>query len=152
MGMKTGVALLAAVTALGVGGLGGCQTIQDARARLVKAPPRCPDQTVQIYFDPDAAEVTPEGRRVIAEAASLARGCTVARVSVLGLADARGDPAANLELSRKRAQSVTAALVAAGLPAADFDLAAAGQAGATTADGRTAPLRRRADVTLHMAR
>lgn len=157
MGTRTGGALIAAVITLGVGALavgtlGGCQTIERARERLVKAPPRCQDQTVQIYFEPDVAEVTPEGRRVIAEAAALARGCTVARVSVLGLADAQGDPAANLELSKKRAQSVTAALVAAGLPAAEFDLAAAGQAGATTADGRTAPLRRRADVTLHMAK
>jgi len=152
MGTRTGVVLLAAVAALGGAGLGGCQTIESARDRLVRSPPRCQDQTVQIYFEPDAAEVTPEGRRVIAEAAALARGCTVGRVSVLGLADAQGDPGANLELSKKRAQSVTAALVAAGLPGAEFDLAAAGQAGATTADGRSAPLRRRADVTLHMAK
>lgn len=131
--------------------LAGCQTVRDARDRLVKAPPRCEDQTVQIYFEPDQAEVTPESRRVIAEAASLARGCTVARVTVLGLADAEGEPGANMELSKRRAQSVTAALVAARLPAAEFRVSAAGQAGATTADGKTAPLRRRADVVLHMA-
>lgn len=131
--------------------LAGCQTVRDARDRLVKAPPRCEDQTVQIYFEPDQAEVTPESRRVIAEAASLARGCTVARVTVLGLADAEGEPGANMELSKRRAQSVTAALVAARLPTAEFRVSAAGQAGATTADGKTAPLRRRADVVLHMA-
>lgn len=143
----TGLLILTAAMAMA-----GCQTVRDARERWVKAPSRCEDQTVQIYFEPDQAELTPEGRGVIAEAANMARGCQVARVSVLGLADAAGDPAANLELSKRRAQSVTAALVAAQLPAAEFQVAAAGQAGAVTADGRTAPLRRRADVTLHMAK
>lgn len=147
MRIKTTVLMAAAAAVT----LAGCQTVREARDRLVKAPPRCEDQTVQIYFEPDQAEVTPEGRRVIGEAANLARGCKVARVSVLGLADAQGESAANLELSKRRAQSVTAALVAAQLPAAEFRVAAAGQAGATTADGRAAPLRRRADVVLHMA-
>ena len=147
MGIKSTV-LMAAAAAVA---LAGCQTVRDARDRLVKAPPRCEDQTVQIYFEPDQAEVTPESRRVITEAANLARGCKVARVSVLGLADAEGGSAANMELSKRRAQSVTAALVAAQLPAAEFRVSAAGQAGATTADGRAAPLRRRADVVLHMA-
>lgn len=148
MGARTTTVLIVAAAMA----LAGCETVRNARDRLVKAPPRCEDQTVQIYFEPDQAEVTPEGRRVITEAATLARGCTVERVSVMGLADAAGDPGANLELSKKRAQSVTAALVQARLPAAEFRVDAAGQAGAVTADGRTAPLRRRADVTLHMAK
>ena len=131
--------------------IGGCTTIQNARDRIVRATPRCPDQTVQIYFEADSAEVTDESRAVIAQAASQARSCVVKNVSVLGLADAAGSPGANLDLSRKRAQSVTAALAASGLPAAEFRVAAAGQAGATTADGRTAPLRRRADVVLHLS-
>lgn len=145
MGTKAGLLIVTVALALA-----GCQTVREARDRWVKAPPRCEDQTVQIYFEPDQADVTPEGRSVIAEAAAQARGCTVERVSVLGLADADGDPTANLELSKKRAQSVTAALVAARLPAAEFRVAAAGQAGAVTSDGKAAPLRRRADVTLHM--
>lgn len=132
--------------------LAGCQTVRNARDRWVKAPPRCEDQTVQIYFEPDQAELTPEGRGVITEAANLARGCAVGRVSVIGLADAAGAPNANMELSKRRAQSVTAALVAARLPAGEFQVEAAGQAGAVTADGKTAPLRRRVDVTLHMSK
>jgi hypothetical protein len=46
---------------------------------------------------------------------------------------------------------VTAALASARLPAAEFRVAAAGEAGALTPDGKAAPLRRRADVVLHMA-
>jgi outer membrane protein OmpA-like peptidoglycan-associated protein len=130
--------------------LAGCTTVRNARDRIVQAPTRCEDQTVQVYFEADSAEVTREGRAVIAEAAAGARSCTVGSVEVLGLADAVGAPAANMELSRRRAQSVTAALAAAGLPAAEFQVAAAGQAGSVTADGQTAPLRRRADIVLHL--
>ena|SRR5438067_393354 len=146
--MKTAMMLTAAVAVLGAS---GCATVQQARARLVKTPPHCVDQTVAIYFAADQAELTPEGRMVIGQAASQARGCKVAGVEVLGLADAAGQAGANLELSRKRAQSVAAALTANGLPSAEFRVAAAGQAGATTANGQAAPLRRRADVTLHLA-
>jgi outer membrane protein OmpA-like peptidoglycan-associated protein len=74
----------------------------------------------------------------------------VASVDVLGLSDAVGAADANLELSKRRAQSVTAALTAAGLPAGEFRVGAAGQAGAVTADGKARPLRRRVDVVLHL--
>jgi len=139
------------LTAAAAMALSGCATVQSARARLVKAPPRCEDQTVQVYFSPDQAELTPEGRMVISQAAANARGCKVTGVDVLGLADSAGGAGPNLDLSRRRAQSVGAALAANGLPAAEFKIAAAGQAGAVTAGGQAAPLRRRADVTLHLA-
>jgi len=138
---------LAAVAALA---LGGCTSVEGGRARLVKPPPRCADQSVEVYFAPDQAELTPESRMVINQAAQGAAACKVSRVEVMGLADAAGQPGANLELSRRRAQSVTAALEANGLPAADFKVSAAGQSGAVTADGK-APLRRRVDVVLHMS-
>jgi outer membrane protein OmpA-like peptidoglycan-associated protein len=140
-------ALAAATVALA---LGGCTTVHDARARIVRTPAACADQTVEIYFEPESAEVTREGRAVISAAAAQAKGCTVRGIEVLGLADAAGAPGANLELSKRRAQSVTAALSAAGLPVAKF-VTAAGQAGSTAADGTSAPLRRRADVVLHLS-
>lgn len=145
---RGGVALVAATIALS--GLSACGTIQAARERLVKAPPSCDTQTVAIYFEPESAEVTKEGRAVIREAAETSRGCVVERVQVVGLADAVGAPGANLELSKRRANSVAAALTAAGLPAAEFDVAAAGQAGAVAPSGEARPLRRRAEVTLHL--
>jgi peptidoglycan-associated lipoprotein len=132
-------------------GLGGCTTVKDMRARIVRTPSTCVDQTVAIYFEPQSAQVTPEGRAVINAAAKMAQGCTVRSVEVLGLADAAGAPSANLELSKRRAQSVTAALTTAGLPDAQY-VTAAGQAGATTAGGQSAPLRRRADVVIHLAK
>ncbi len=133
-------------------GLSACTTMRNARDRIVRAPAACQDVNIPIYFEADAAELTPEGRRVISLQAAEARRCKVERVVVVGLADAAGDPAANLALSKARAASVTDALMKAGLPPAEFDLAAAGQAGSVTADGKLQPVRRRADITLKLSK
>lgn len=145
--MKTAMVIcLAAVT-----GLSACTTMRSARDRIVRAAPTCQDVTIPIYFEPDMAQLTPEGRRVIASQANQARRCRVEHVRVVGLADAAGDPAANLELSKARAATVTDALMKAGLPPAEFDLTAVGQAGSVTPDGKVQPVRRRADITLKLA-
>lgn len=133
-------------------GLSACTTMRNARDRIVRPAPVCQDVSIPIYFEPDAAQLTPDGRRVIAIQAAEAKRCKVESVRVVGLADAAGDPAANLELSRARAASVTDALVKAGLPPAEFDLAAVGQAGSITADGKVQPVRRRADITLKLGK
>jgi outer membrane protein OmpA-like peptidoglycan-associated protein len=130
--------------------LAGCSTVRSARDRIVKPQARCADLTVQIYFEPDSAEVSSEGRAVLKAAAARTKPCGIQAVSVLGLADASGAPQASLELSRRRADAVVQALAATGLPAAEFDTSAAGQAGSLTAAGDTRPLRRRADVTLRV--
>lgn len=132
-------------------GLGGCATVKSARERIVRTAPSCQDVNIAIYFEPDQAQLTPEGRRVIVAQAAQAKRCRVDGVRVVGLADAAGDPAANLELSRQRAASVADAIMRAGLPAAEFDLTGAGQTGSVTADGRLQPVRRRADITLKLA-
>jgi outer membrane protein OmpA-like peptidoglycan-associated protein len=139
-----GLALVLAVVT------GGCSTVQTVHDHLVQSPPRCEDQSAEIYFDPDSAELTNESRAVIRAAANAARGCIVDRVEVLGLADAVGAPEVNLELSKRRAQSVTAALALSGLPAAEFRVAAAGAKDAIAPTGETKPLRRRADVVLRL--
>lgn len=128
----------------------GCTSMPRSREQLVKAPPRCADETVPIYFEADSAELTREGKMVIHQAASMTTGCKVSSVEVVGLADAQGAPDANLELSKRRASAVADALAANGLPSAEFKVGAAGQAGAVTPAGK-APLRRRADVILHLA-
>jgi outer membrane protein OmpA-like peptidoglycan-associated protein len=133
-------------------GLAGCSTMTASRDRVVKAAPRCADQTVQIYFEQFSAEVTKEGRAVLSAAAAQSKPCKVTSVDVLGLADNVGGTAdSNLDLSKKRAQAVTAALASVGLPAGEFKVSAAGETGSTTADGRSKPLRRRADIVVHLA-
>ena len=130
----------------------GCANTKTTRALIEQAPAACEDITIPIYFEADVSALTPEGRRVIASEAQRAKGCTVESVRVLGLADAVGEPAANLELSKKRAASVADALGKAGLPAASYDVAAAGAAGAVTASGEVRPVRRRADITLKLSK
>jgi peptidoglycan-associated lipoprotein len=143
-------ASMAIVLILGLGAA-GCAAMPTGRARIVKATPHCADQTVQIYFEPESAEVTKEGRAVLAAAAAQSRPCKVTSVDVLGLSDnVGGDTSTNLDLSRRRAQSVTNTLTAVGLPAADFKLNAVGEAGSTTSRGESKPLRRRADIVLHL--
>lgn len=146
--MKT-AATMAGMLSLAVV-VSGCQTVRDARARLVREPKACRDMTIPVYFEPNVAQLTVEGRRVISAAARQARPCRVEAVRVLGLADAAGPADANLDLSRRRADAVAQAILAAGLPAATFEVDAAGQAGAVAADGSVAPVRRRADITLKL--
>ena len=131
--------------------LAGCTTVRNARDRIVKPTHLCADVTVQIYFEPDSAEVTSEGRAVLRAAAAEAKACTIEQVAVLGLADAAGAPDANQTLSEHRAEAVAKALAAIGLPTARFETSAAGQAGSMSPSGDTRPLRRRADVTLKLA-
>jgi outer membrane protein OmpA-like peptidoglycan-associated protein len=132
-------------------GVGGCASTPTTRDQIVKSTPRCVDQTVQIYFEPESSEITKEGHAVLRAAAQQSKPCKVTSVDVLGLADSSGAADASLEVSKRRAQAVTAALTAAGLPVGEFKVAAAGQAGSTTADGRSRPLRRRADIVLHLS-
>ena len=144
--MKNAIVIcLAAAT-----GLSACTTMKSARDQVVRAPVTCQDVSIPIYFEPDQAQLTPEGRRVITSQANQAKRCKIEKVRVVGLADAAGDPAANLELSKARAAAVTDALMKAGLPPAEFDLTAVGQAGSVTPDGKLQPVRRRADITLKL--
>lgn len=149
MGLEMKTSAILALAAVGVA-LAGCSSMGKTRASIVKET-ACDDITVQVYFDPDSSELTGEGNAVLAAAAGQAKACKIDRVRVLGLADAVGAPQANMELSKKRSAAVTRALIANGLPNAEFDLAAAGQAGAVTTDGEDRPVRRRADVTIELS-
>src|SRR3990167_7147898 len=91
-------------------GLASCSSVGTGRERIVRAPRVCQDVTIPAYFEANDAEITREGRRVGAAGAARAKGCSVDAVRVLGLADAAGEPAANLELSQRRAASVADAI------------------------------------------
>lgn len=130
----------------------GCQSVQRRPARaLIQAPQNCVDINFPIYFEPRSAAVTREADRLIAAARGQALGCQVTGIVVIGLADAPGSPGANLELSSRRAKAVAAELHRRGFTDAEFREAAVGAAGASTAAGADRPLRRRADVSIHLA-
>ena len=103
--------------------LGGC-----ANMRHMGASP-CRDTTVTVYFQEGADSVPDIGRQVIAATAHRLKSCPVTELRLLGLADAAGTPADNLDLSKRRAESVLNAFVQEGLPIPHYTLVAAGERG-----------------------
>uniref|UniRef100_B0T255 OmpA/MotB domain protein n=1 Tax=Caulobacter sp. (strain K31) TaxID=366602 RepID=B0T255_CAUSK len=136
--------------AMAAGLVAGCATNNPwpkSRSQIVETAPACEDFAVQIYFETESAALTNEARSVLKGAGALAKGCKVASARVIGLSDAVGGGSnSNLALSRKRADTVKAALDKIGFRDVAFEVGAAGDAGATTSGGEARPLRRRADI------
>lgn len=130
--------------------LAGCAETQGPwrtlRKPVAAATPSCDGFQSSVYFEQDSAALTKEARMVLSGAQTQARGCKVKSVRVIGLADAVGASQTNLALSRRRAETVISALAKVGFSKVDIDAAAVGDAGAVSASGASAPLRRRADI------
>jgi outer membrane protein OmpA-like peptidoglycan-associated protein len=144
---KIGLAIVGAVV---VGGLtAGCTTTNPwpkSRSQIVQTAASCEDFSVQIYFESRSAKLTDEARSVLKGADAMATGCKVASVRVIGLADAVGSADASLAVSKQRADVVQRALAKMGYGNVEFEVGAAGDAGATNSEGENRPLRRRADI------
>jgi len=136
------------VAAMGAGLLllGGCSMIHGPKAARFTP---CSDIDVAIYFKTGSATINPDARAVLKRAADKASGCKVDRAEVIGLADAVGDPEANMRLSEQRAAAVTKTLRELGLTG--VTVMAGGDSGATTEDGEAAPLRRRTELKLRLS-
>ncbi|WGM32767.1 OmpA family protein [Brevundimonas sp. NIBR11] len=132
--------------------LAGCSTMgTPSREALVAEPSTCAAKRFDIYFAEDQAQLTDAARTAIGLTASQLQGCQIRTVRVLGLSSATGTADANQALSEQRAIAVAEALVAAGWPTPAFELAAAGDQGATTPSGVAEPLRRRTEVLVDAA-
>ena len=79
------------------------------------APPPVPKQFI-VYFEFDRYNLTPEGARVVQDAASAYKATGSARVAVAGYTDLAGTQQYNIGLSKRRADTVRGALVRAGVP------------------------------------
>ena len=127
--------------------LAGCSTMgMPDRDELVAEPATCTAKRFDIYFAEDQAALTDAARTAIGLTATQLQGCRIKTVRVLGLASSTGSADANQALSEQRALTVAEALTTHGWPAPAFELAAAGDQGATTASGVSEPLRRRTEV------
>lgn len=148
MRILTTMALIGAATAAA-----GCANMgwPRDRADLVTTAPVCADTELTLYFNEGSDRLTEPARQMIRETTRTLRDCNITRARVVGLADATGTPEANLTLSQRRALRAAEALRAEGVPAPNFEIDAAGDAGATTADGRDDPVRRRAVVFLSVS-
>jgi OOP family OmpA-OmpF porin len=74
----------------------------------------------RVIFAPGSAAVPNPELDKIQQAATAYRNRTGASVALLGHTDTTGNPAFNQALSKQRTDAVTAALVAAGVPAASI--------------------------------
>lgn len=90
-----------------------CLPLLALPAACTTAPPA--KQAFLVFFEPWSVGLDAEGRAAIDRAASLAKSSPSAVVDVVGFADPDGSAAANVELSRLRAQLVVDELVKAGV-------------------------------------
>ncbi|HYG25586.1 MAG TPA: OmpA family protein [Caulobacteraceae bacterium] len=140
------VAGLSALT-IAIAATAGCESLPlPYSGPAVVVPDQCENLTASIYFDRDSSKLMSDAAKVLRGAAAQAETCRFRTVTVYGLSDPVGSPAANLALSEKRAEVVTAELARLGFAEVTFQLMAAGETGAVTPTGEVQPLRRRADV------
>ena len=119
---------------VGIGATGGLAylQLQPAAPPPVPAPPPPPaaapqaPQEFTVYFEHDKANLTADGRRVVDEAAAYAKQHGAGMVEVHGFTDLTGTAAHNLALSKRRADTVSRALVADGIPANRISIRAFG--------------------------
>ncbi|HEX8233027.1 MAG TPA: OmpA family protein [Caulobacteraceae bacterium] len=146
-----------AVCALGLAAvvaLEGCAQMQGARSRVAGMVARQPCENVSttFYFESGSDQLSDPAKQVVAETAKMVGNCQVGELQLVGLADPAGAPAANVELSNRRAQAVLDAFVAQGVNIPRFNIVAAGERGATGASGVVEPIRRRVEATLVVGR
>jgi outer membrane protein OmpA-like peptidoglycan-associated protein len=79
-------------------------------------PPPAPQRQFVVYFEFDKSDLTPEGSRVVMDAASAYKQAGSARIAVTGYTDLSGTQQYNLGLSKRRADTVSGALVRDGVP------------------------------------
>ena len=81
-------------------------------------------RTGAIYFHPASARLDPQSRPLLQEVVGVIGKCPKLKVEIAGHTDSDGSPAANMTLSKRRAQAVADAILAAGI--APAQIAAAG--------------------------
>src|SRR5579872_2065989 len=80
------------------------------------APPPVPAKQFVVYFEFDKSNLTPEGAKVVSDAAAAYKAGGSAKVAVAGYTDLAGTQQYNIGLSKRRADTVRAALVKSGVP------------------------------------
>ena len=120
----------------------------------VPAPPppplQPPSKLFLVFFEFDSASLTADGSRVVVEAAGAFRAGSGARLMVTGYTDLTGTQQYNLELSKRRAETVRAALVRNGVPTGVISVAWRGKEDprVPTAEGVREPRNRRVEIVM----
>ena len=114
------------------------------------APAPAPARSYLVFFDWDSVALSARARQIIAEAAQNSTRVAVTRIEVAGYADRTGAATYNLALSRRRAETVAAELVAKGVAKQSIDIQAFGDTKplVPTAAGVREPQNRRVEIVL----
>lgn len=121
-----------------------------AAAPATVPPPPAPPRQFTVYFEFDKSDLTPEGAKVVQDAAGSYKETGSARVSVAGYTDLSGTQKYNLALSKRRADTVRAALVRQGVPNDAITESWHGKENPAvpTADGVREPRNRRVEIVI----
>ena len=113
------------------------------------APP-APARQFVVYFEFDKSVLTPEGSKVVQDAAAAYKATGSAKVAVAGYTDLAGTQQYNLGLSKRRADAVRGALVKAGVPDGVIAESWHGKQNPAvpTPDGVREPRNRRVEISL----
>ncbi len=97
-----------------------------------------------VYFDEFSANLTPQARQIVADAAQRTRETTARSIRIEGRASATGSPAANQRLAETRSQVVADELARDGLDPTTFRQVWIGQTGS----GDPSVAERRVDIVI----
>lgn len=105
-----------------------------------------------VYFEWDQSRLTDQAQAVIDQASVYTQQCGVSGVTVEGFTDTSGAAAYNVALSNRRADTVSAALVARGVDSARISKTGYGEErpAVSTEDGVREPLNRRSEVVIRL--
>jgi outer membrane protein OmpA-like peptidoglycan-associated protein len=120
----------------------------------VAAPPVAPApapitrRVFLVFFDWDRDTITPDGMRIVQQAADAWRSGAPVQIQVTGYTDRSGSPGYNQRLSERRASNVANALVRLGVPRNEMAVGGRGENDprVPTADGVREPQNRRVEI------
>ncbi len=124
--------LAAAIGTLVPTGQAGAQTsemhTQGHQCRNLGTSNKLFDKNYYVYFNTNSSRVDPKYQKDFERIYELAKGQNAQQICLFGKASKVGNPAANAELSRKRARNVADAFVALGWPASKIAISSEGEA------------------------
>jgi len=102
-----------------------------------------------VFFDWNKSTLTPEAKKIIADAVAFAKSTNAKAAKVTGYTDRSGTPQYNLGLSVRRAEAVEAEMAKLGVPPANVQVEGKGEEDplVPTADGVREPQNRRAAIS-----
>jgi len=135
--------------------LAACKEQPPPPAPVAAAPPPAPApappppaRQFVVYFEFDKSNLTPDGAKVVQDAANAYKQTGSARVAITGYTDLSGTQKYNLGLSKRRADTVRGALVRDGVPDSAIAEAWRGKENPAvpTPDGVREPRNRRVEI------